>query len=113
MVYPKSERTCTLIVKASTSMDSIELGMVALLTQTQKNEKFPAISYASKQPIKLEKNYSQFLLDMDALVWAMEYYQEHLTKRRFILYTNHKPFGTLGTLHIKNHESSSICNDGL
>jgi hypothetical protein len=31
----------------------------------------------------------------------MEYYQEHLRGRRFILYTDHKPLETLGTLHTK------------
>jgi hypothetical protein len=38
---------------------------------------------------------------MDAVVWAMEYYQEHLRGRRFILYTDHKPLETLGMLHTK------------
>jgi hypothetical protein len=38
---------------------------------------------------------------MNAVVWAMEYYQEHLRGRRFILYTDHKPLETLGTLHTK------------
>ncbi len=38
---------------------------------------------------------------MDAVVWAMEYYQEHLSGRRFILYTDHKPLETLGPLHTK------------
>jgi hypothetical protein len=31
----------------------------------------------------------------------MEYYQEHLRGRRFILYTDHKPLESLGTLHTK------------
>jgi hypothetical protein len=48
-----------------------------------------------------EKNYSPFLLKKDAVVWAMEYYQEHLRGRRFILYTDHKPLETLGTQHTK------------
>jgi hypothetical protein len=38
---------------------------------------------------------------MDALVWAMEYFQEHLRGRRFILFTDHKPLETLGTLYTK------------
>jgi hypothetical protein len=38
---------------------------------------------------------------MDAAVWAMEYFQEHLRGRRFILYTDHKPLEILGTLHMK------------
>jgi hypothetical protein len=41
------------------------------------------------------------LLEMDAVVWAMEYHQEHLRGWQFILYTNHKPLELLGTLHTK------------
>jgi hypothetical protein len=88
-------------VDASTGTDRIEGGIGAILCQIDKSGKFHAISYASKQLIKPEKNYSPFLLEMDAVVWAMEYYQEHLRGRRFILYTDHKPLETLGTLHTK------------
>ena len=35
------------------------------------------------------------------MVWAMEYYQEHLRGRRFIVYTDHKPLESMGTLHTK------------
>jgi hypothetical protein len=38
---------------------------------------------------------------MDAVVWAMDNYQEHLQGRKFILYIDHKPQKTLGTLHTK------------
>ena len=30
-----------------------------------------------------------------------KYYKEHLRGRRFIVYTNHKPFESMGTLHTK------------
>jgi hypothetical protein len=63
--------------------------------------KFHAISHVSKQLIKHEKNYSPFLLEMDTVVWAMKYYQEHQKGRRFIFYTDHKPRETLGTLNKK------------
>jgi hypothetical protein len=52
-----------------------------------KKGKFHSIGYASKQLIKHEKNYSPFLLEMVARVWAMEYYQKHLRSRRFIYCT--------------------------
>jgi hypothetical protein len=99
MAYPRSDRMYPLIVDASTGTNLIKGGMGAILTQIDKKGKFHAISYASKQLIKHEKNYSSFLLEMDAVVWAMEYYQEHLRGRRFVLYTYHKPFKSLGTLH--------------
>jgi hypothetical protein len=41
------------------------------------------------------------LLEMNAVVWAMEYYLEHLRQRRFILYTYYKPLESLGALHTK------------
>jgi hypothetical protein len=86
---------------SSTGTDQIEGGMGAILCQMDKTGKLHAISYASKQLIKHEKNYSPNLLEMDAVVWAMEYYQEHQRGRRFILYTEHKPLKMLGTLHTK------------
>ncbi len=86
---------------ALTGTDSVEEGMGAILTQIDKNGKFHAISYASKQLIKHEKNYSPFLLEMDAVVCAMKYHQKHLRGRRFILYTDPKPLESLGTLHTK------------
>jgi hypothetical protein len=75
--------------------------MVAILTQIYKEGKIHASSYASKQLFKKKKKNTQFLLETDALVWAMEYYQEHLRGRRFILYTDHKPLETLGIFHTK------------
>ena len=59
------------------------------------------MSYASKQLIKHEKNYSPYLFEMDAVVWAMEYYQEHLKGRFLIVYTDHKPLESMATLHTK------------
>jgi hypothetical protein len=62
-------------------------------------------SYASKQLISHDKNYSPFLLEMDAVFWAMKYYKENLRGIRLTLYMDCKPLETLGTLHTKmmNH----------
>ena len=101
MAYPRGDRTYALIVDASTGTAEIEGGMGAILAQIDNKGVFHALSYASKQLIKHEKNYSPYLLEMDAVVWAMEYYQEHLRGRRFIVYTDHKPLESMGTLHTK------------
>jgi hypothetical protein len=71
MAYPRSDITYAIIVDASTGAETIEGGMGAILCQIDKTRKFHAVSYASKQLIKHEKNYSPFLLKMDAVVWAM------------------------------------------
>jgi hypothetical protein len=101
LAYPRSDRTNALIVDASTGIYWIEDGMGAILTQIDKDGKFHAISYVWKQLIKNEKNYSPFLLEMDAVVWAMDYYQEHLRGCRFIPYTDQKHLKSLETLHTK------------
>ena len=101
MAYPKTDRKYALIVDASPGTDSIEGGMGATLTQIDKLGKFYDISYASKEILKHEKKYLPFLLEMDDIIWAMEYYQEHLRGRRFILYTEHKQSENLGTIHTK------------
>ena len=77
MAYPGGDRTYTLIVDASTGTAEFEGEMGAILMQMDKNGVFHALSYASKQLIKHKNNYSPYLLEMDAVVWAMEYYQEH------------------------------------
>ena len=68
MAYPRSNRTNALIVDASTGSSEIEGGMGAILTQIDKNGVFHALSYAFNQLIKHEKNYSPYLMEMDAIV---------------------------------------------
>ena len=62
-------------VDAFTGTSEIEGGMGAIPTHIGKNGVFHALSHASKQLIKHEKNSSPYLLEMDVVVWAMEYYQ--------------------------------------
>ncbi len=55
-----------------------------------------------------EKKYSPFLLEMNAVVRAIECYQEHIQGSRFILNTDHKPLEILGTLHAKSIKSLQL-----
>ena len=50
----------------STGTAEIEGGMGHILAQIDKKGVFLALSYASRQLIKHEKNYSPYLLEMDA-----------------------------------------------
>ncbi len=38
---------------------------------------------------------------MQAAVWGMDYFQDHLRGKRFILYTDHKPLEALSHIHTK------------
>jgi hypothetical protein len=46
-------------------------------------------------------NYSPFLLEAAATVWGMDFFNEYLKGKRFILYTDHKLLEKLGLLHSK------------
>jgi hypothetical protein len=66
-----------------------------------KEGNFHAISFASRQLKDHEMNYSPFLLEAAAAVWVMDFFNEYLKGKRFILYTDHKPLEKLGHLHSK------------
>jgi hypothetical protein len=57
MAYPRADRTHALIEDASTGTETVEGGMGAILIQINKEGQFLAISHASKQLVKYEKNY--------------------------------------------------------
>jgi RNase H-like domain found in reverse transcriptase len=48
-----------------------------------------------------EKNYLPFLLEAAAAIWGMDFFNEYLRGKQFILYTDHKPLEKLGHLHSK------------
>jgi RNase H-like domain found in reverse transcriptase len=62
---------------------------------------FHAISFASRQLKDHEVNYSPFLLEAAAAVWGMDFFNEYLKGKRFILYTDQRPLEKLGHLHSK------------
>ena len=101
MGYPRRDRPYSLIVDAATGTPDNPGGIGAILSQTDKAGKQIAIAYASRKLQQFEKNYSPFLLEMQAAVWAMDHFHTHLTGRRFTLYTDHKPLEKLNSIHTK------------
>jgi hypothetical protein len=73
----------------------------AILTQVDKEGNFYAISFVSRQLKDHEKNYSPFLLEATAAMWGMDFFNEYIKGKQFILYTDHKPLEKLGHLHSK------------
>jgi hypothetical protein len=57
------------------------------------------IAYASRQLKGYEKNYSTFLLEMQAAVFGIEHIDVYLRGKQFTLFTSHKPMEKLGTVH--------------
>jgi hypothetical protein len=69
-------------------------------------------SYASKQVTKHEKNYTPFLVEMAAMIWAMEHFETYLRGRHFTVFSDHKPLETSGKNMTKHCAESKkhLCN---
>src|SRR5574343_611186 len=104
VAYPRSDRKYALITDASCGVIGDEKqpgGLGAILAQIDKNGKFYVIAYASRKLSKHEQNYTSFLLEMQAAVWAMDHFDINLRGKHFLLYTDHKPLEKLGKVHTK------------
>ena len=73
VAYPRPDRQYPLIVNASTRTATTPGGMGFILAQTDENQKFHVISYGSRQLVDAEKNYSPYLLEMQAAVEGMKH----------------------------------------
>jgi len=100
MAFPFSNWQYVLITDAANG--------TAILTQVDKDGKFYAISYASRQLKDHEKNYSPFLLEAAAAIWGMDFFNKYLRGKQFILYTDHKPLEKFTT----NLQQVSISTPG-
>ncbi len=101
LAYPRSDRQYALITDASFGDENTEGGLGAILTQIDAAGKFYVIAYASRKLQKYEKNYTPFLLEMQAAIFGMETFEVNLRGRHFKLFTDHKPLEKLGKVHTK------------
>ena len=99
--YPRTDRQYALITDACVGDDKHPGGLGAILTQIDNKLEHKVIAYASRKLQKHEKNYTPFLLEMQAAIWGMEHFQVNLKGRHFILFTDHKPLEKLGKVHTK------------
>jgi len=95
LAYPRADRQYALITDASFGDDHTAGGLGAILTQIDKEHNFYLIAYASRKLQKHEKNYTPFLLQMQAAIFSMETFEVHLKGRQFKLFTDHKPLKSL------------------
>ncbi len=101
LAYPRADRQYALITDASFGDEHTAGGLGAILTQIDHQGKFYVIAYASRKLQKHEKNYTPFLLEMQAAIFGMETFEVHLKGRQFKLFTDHKPLEKLGKVHSK------------
>jgi hypothetical protein len=101
LAYPRADRQYALITDASFRDEHTAGGLGAILTQIDNQGKFYVIAYASRKLQKHEKNYTPFLLEMQAAIFGMETFEVHLKGRQFKLFTDHKPLEKFGKVHTK------------
>ncbi len=101
LAYPRADRQYTLITDASFGDEHTAGGLSTILTQIDKQDNFYIIAYASRKLQKHEKNYTPFLLEMQAAISGMETFEVHLKGRQFKLFTDHKLLKKLGKVHTK------------
>ena len=103
MAYPRRDRPYALITDAACG-DSDQKkpgGLGAILTQIDAKGDHHVLAYASRKLQQHEKNYTPFLLEMQAAVWAMDHFDTYLKGRPFTLFTDHRPLEKLGKVHTK------------
>ena len=71
--------------------DASSLGLGAVLTQKQRDEKWLPIAYASRALTPTECRYAQIEKEALALTYACEHFQEYLIGKPFHINTDHKP----------------------
>jgi hypothetical protein len=99
--YPRRDRPYSLITDAALGDEKKDGSLGAILTQTNKNGEHCVIAYASRKLQKHEKNYTPFLIEMQAAIWGMDHFSTYLRGRHFTLYTDHKPLEKLGKVHTR------------
>jgi putative transposase len=99
--YPRRDRSYALFTDASFGDERHDGGLGAILTQINENKDHCVIGYASRKLAVHEKNYTPFLLEMQAAIFGMEHFGTHLKGRHFTLFTDHKPLEKLGKVHTK------------
>ena len=99
--YPRTNRQYALIVDAALGDEKNVGGLGAILTQVDEQGQYYVISYASRKLSAHEKNYTPFLLEMQACVWGIDHFSNYLKGRHFLLYTDHKPLEKLGKVHTR------------
>ena len=76
-------------------------GLGAVLTQLDDNGNQRAVAYASRALKDSERNYSAFLLEMQAVVFAIEHWHCYLYGNKFSVQVDCRPLTHLNTLHRK------------
>ena len=88
------------MVVASVGSTDIPGGLGATLIQFHSNIPRP-LAFDSRCLLKHEANYSTYLLEMQACIWAIQHFDVYLCDTHFYLFCDHKPLEKLSKVHTK------------
>ena len=99
LAYPNPKLDYHLMVDASVGSETTAGGLGASLIQIDEKGIPRAIGFASRGLSKHEKNYTAYLLEMQAACFGIEHFDVYLRGRHFSLHTDHRPLEKLSTVH--------------
>ena len=101
LTFPDPRKTFHVFTDGAIGGEREPGGLGAVLCQ--KNEKgiLHPVAYASRSLQNNEKNYSAFLIEMSAIVFAIQHWHTYLYGRFFYVHCDHKPIEKLSTVHKK------------
>jgi hypothetical protein len=101
-----------LFTDGSLGDDKQEGGLGGHLMQEGPDGSLHTIAFASRALRPHEKNYSAFLLELQAAVNMIDHFDHYLRGRSFTLYTDHAPMTALSKIHTKTlHRLHSLLNE--
>ncbi len=109
--FPNPNLPFELYTDACSGDDNNHGGLGAVLIQ-RTNGHPRTIAYASRGLASNEKNYSAFLLEMAAIVWAIDHFSVYLAHSHFTVFTDHKPIPKMSKVHKKTfHRLHQLMNE--
>jgi hypothetical protein len=101
LAYPSENGQFRLYIDGALGGAGVEGGLGAVLCQDQPDGGCRPVGFASRRLLTHEKNYSAFLIELTAAVFAIGFFDIWLRPNRFTLYSDHKPMTKLSTVHTK------------
>ena len=100
IAFPDPNKPFHLATDAASGDDTRHGGLGAVLTQVVDGH-HRTIAYASRSLRDSENNYSAYLLELLAIVWAIDHFSVYLHNTHFTVYTDHKPIPKMAKAHKK------------
>lgn len=102
LAFPHPNRPFTLETDAAAGDEEQLGGLGAILLQENEKGDKRVVSYASRVLKEAERNYSAYLLEMQAIIFGLETNHVYLHgQAHFVVLTDHKPLEKLDKVHTK------------